>query len=42
MPRSKRRPTLTPRAHEIVTWVINTVALGTHDNDAEIGAMAES
>jgi Mn-dependent DtxR family transcriptional regulator len=31
---------LTPRGHEIVTFVINTVALGTHDNDAEIGAMA--
>ena len=34
-------PALTPRAREIVNHVINTIALGTHDNDGEIGAIAE-
>ena len=41
MPNKKRLPPLTPRGHQIVTFVINTVALGTHDNDAEIGAIAK-
>jgi DNA-binding IclR family transcriptional regulator len=34
-------PALTPRAKEIVNHVINTVALGTHDNEGELGAIAE-
>jgi Mn-dependent DtxR family transcriptional regulator len=42
MPKTKQLPTLTPRGHEIVSFVINTVALGTHDNEAEIGAMAKT
>jgi DNA-binding IclR family transcriptional regulator len=41
MPKTKRLTPLTPREHEIVSLVINTVALGTHDDDAEIGAMAK-
>jgi DNA-binding IclR family transcriptional regulator len=41
MPKQKRLAPLTPRGHEIVSFVINTVALGTHDDEAEIGAMAE-
>ena len=34
-------PALTPRAREIMMLVINSVALGTHDDEAEIGAIAE-
>jgi DNA-binding IclR family transcriptional regulator len=41
MPKSKRLQPLTPRAREIVNLVINCVALGTHDNDGEIGVMAK-
>jgi hypothetical protein len=44
-PTAKRKrglPPLTPRAREIVNYLVNTVALGTHDNDAEIGAMAKN
>jgi DNA-binding IclR family transcriptional regulator len=36
----KKLPPLTPRAREIVMAVVNAVALGTHDDDAEIGALA--
>ena len=39
--KSKRLPPLTPRAREVVNFVINAVALGTHDDDAEIGVIAE-
>ena len=39
--RSKPLPPLTPRAKEIVTLVINSVALGMHDDDAEIGRLAK-
>src|SRR3954464_8235092 len=39
--RKSRLPPLTPRAREMVTYVVNAVALGTHDNDAELGAMAK-
>jgi len=39
--RRKRLPPLTPRAREVVNYVVNAVALGTHDNDAELGAMAK-
>src|SRR4051812_18769316 len=42
MPKRKRLPPLTPRSHEIVSFVINTVALGSHDDEAEIGAMAKT
>jgi DNA-binding IclR family transcriptional regulator len=41
MAKRKSLPPLTPRARQVVNLVINTVALGTHDNDAEIGAMAK-
>ena len=44
-PKARRKhrelPALTPRAKEIVNHVINTVALGTHDNEGEIGAIGE-
>jgi hypothetical protein len=39
--RKKSLPPLTPRAREAVTYVVNAVALGTHDDDGEIGAMAK-
>lgn len=39
--RTKALPPLTPRAREIVTAVINAVALGTHDDEAEIGQLAK-
>jgi hypothetical protein len=42
MPKRRRLPPLTPRGHEIVTFVIDSVALGTHDDEAEIGAMAKT
>jgi DNA-binding IclR family transcriptional regulator len=42
MAKRKRLQPLTPRGHEIVSFVINTVALGTHDNEAEIGAMVKT
>jgi DNA-binding IclR family transcriptional regulator len=41
MPKRKRLPPLTSRAREVINLVVNAVALGSHDNDAEIGAMAE-
>jgi DNA-binding IclR family transcriptional regulator len=41
MAKRKTLPPLTPRAVEIVNLVVNSVALGTHDNDAEIGAIAK-
>jgi hypothetical protein len=41
MPKRKKLPALAPRAREIVNLAINSVALGTHDNDAEVGAVAE-
>lgn len=37
----KSLPPLTPRGREVVTYIVNAVALGTHDNDAEVGAMAK-
>ena len=42
MSKTKRLPALTPRARQIVNFVINAVALGTHSNDAEIGAVAKA
>src|SRR5262245_23966752 len=33
---------LTPRAREVLQLVVNSVALGTHDDDAEIGALAKT
>jgi hypothetical protein len=41
MARRKKLPPLTPRTRQVVNYVVNTVALGTHDNDAEIGVVAE-
>jgi DNA-binding IclR family transcriptional regulator len=38
--KAKSLPPLTPRAREVVNHVVNTVALGDHDNDGEIGAIA--
>jgi DNA-binding IclR family transcriptional regulator len=40
MPKRKQLPALTPRARQVVNLVVNAVALGSHDNDAEIGALA--
>ena len=40
MSKRKPLPPLTPRAVQIVNLIVNSVALGTHDNDAEIGAIA--
>jgi DNA-binding IclR family transcriptional regulator len=39
--RKPKLPPLTPRAREVVTAVVNSVALGTHDDDAEVGALAK-
>jgi len=39
--KQKRLPPLTPRARELVTAVVNSVALGTHDDEGEIGALAK-
>jgi DNA-binding IclR family transcriptional regulator len=41
MAKPKSLPPLTPRAREIVNLVVNAVALRTHGNDAEVGAMAK-
>jgi DNA-binding IclR family transcriptional regulator len=42
MAKRKKLPPLTPRTRQVVNYVVNTVALGTHDNDAEIGAVAKA
>ena|SRR5438270_871338 len=41
MSKRKPLPPLTPRAVQIVNLIVNSVALGTHDNDAEVGAIAK-
>ena len=41
MTKRKKFPALTPRARQVVNFVVNSVALGTHDNDGEIGAVAK-
>jgi DNA-binding IclR family transcriptional regulator len=41
MPKQKALPPLTPRAKQVVNFVVNAVAFGTHDNDGEVGAIAE-
>jgi len=41
MPKRKQLPALTPRAREVVNLVVNTVELGSHDYDAEVGALAK-
>src|SRR4051794_10927415 len=41
MPKRKRLLPLTPRAREVVNFVINSVALGTHDDEAESGVIAQ-
>ena len=38
--RTKGLPALTPRAREVVTAVVNAVALGVHDDEGEFGALA--
>ena len=40
MPKRKQLAALTPRARQVVNLVVNSVALGSHDNDAEVGALA--
>jgi hypothetical protein len=42
MARRESLPPLTPRAREVVTLIVNAVALGSHDDDAEIGAVARA
>jgi len=42
MKRTKRMPPLTSRAKQLLTLVVNSVALGTHDDDGEIGQLAKS
>jgi hypothetical protein len=40
---AKRTPlNLTPRARQVLNLVINSIAFGTHDDDAEIGALAKT
>lgn len=40
---AKRKPIhLTPRAREVLQLVVNSVALGTHDDEAETGAIAKT
>jgi hypothetical protein len=41
MARTKTPPPLTPRAKQVVNLVVNSVALGTHGDDAEIGVLAK-
>ena len=38
---SKKLPPLTPRGRELITYVLNSVAFGTHADECEIEAMAE-
>ena len=42
MAKQKSPAYLTPQAREVLRLVVNSVALGTHDNDAEIGAVAKT
>ena len=37
----KRSPPLAPRAKQLVNLVVNAVALGTHDDDGELGVIAK-
>ena len=37
-----RRPHLTPRGRQILNLVMNSVALGTHDDEADIAALAKT
>src|SRR5207247_1452158 len=41
MAKTKKLPPLTPRARQVVNFVVNSVALGTHGNEGEIGAVAK-
>src|SRR5438270_2735915 len=41
MPRRKSLPALTPRPGQIMDLVLNSIALGTHDNEGEVGAIAK-
>ena len=38
---SKHPPPLTPRAKQVVNLIVNSVALGTHDDHAEVGVIAK-
>jgi hypothetical protein len=40
MAKPKSLPPLTPRPRQILDLVLNAVALGNHDNDGEVGAIA--
>ena len=40
MPRRKALPRLTKRGREPISYVLNTVAFGTHGDDAELETMA--
>jgi hypothetical protein len=42
MAKPKLSENLTPRAREVLQLVVNSVALGTHDDDAEVGALAKT
>jgi hypothetical protein len=42
MAKRKSLPPLTPKAREVVQFVVNAVALGTHDDDGEVGAIAKA
>lgn len=40
---ARRKPFhLTPQARQVLQLVVNSVALGTHDDEAEIGAIART
>ena len=41
MPKRKALPRLTKRGRELVSYVLNTVAFGTHGDDAELETMAK-
>jgi hypothetical protein len=40
MPTLKKLPRLTDRGREIVSYILNAAAFGTHGNDAELETMA--
>lgn len=39
--KSKKLPPLTPRGRELVAYILNSVAFGTHDDECELEAMAK-
>jgi len=42
MPKREALPRLTKRGRELVSYVLNTVAFGTHGDDAELETMAKN